>query len=60
MHKCEHYPELVMRNLEGLELKVSPSLTDEEIEHLQHIAALQRERRMQRSGFGELCQSDLD
>lgn len=57
---CEHYPELVMSNFADLELRIAASLTDEELEHLQQIAALQREARMNRSGFGDLCQSDLD
>lgn len=59
MHNCTHYPELVMTNLEGIELKIVASLTDEEIEHLQQIAAQRREHRLSRSAFSDLCQSDL-
>lgn len=60
MHNCTHYPELVMANYESLELKLAATLTDEDIEHLQQIAAQRREHRLSRSAFSDLCQSDLD
>jgi hypothetical protein len=44
----------------GIQSRYSPNLSEEEIEQLQHVAALQRERRMDVAGFGDLCQSDLD
>ena len=59
MHKCEHYPNMVMKGFSEFEF-ANRSLTDEELEHLQQVAALQRESRLQRSAHSDLCQSDLD
>lgn len=59
MHKCEHYPDLVIEQ-NGIQSRYSPNLSEEELEHLQHVAALQRERRMDVAWLGDLCQSDLD
>jgi hypothetical protein len=63
MHNCTHYPELVMKEYEAEGVLASfngSNLTEEELHHLQQIAALQREHRLSRSAFSDLCQSDLD
>lgn len=59
MSNCTHYPELVIEQ-NGIQSRYSPNLSEEELEHLQQVAALQREHRMNVAGFGDLCQSDLD
>lgn len=59
MVNCVDYPRAICE-LNKIDAHYQETLSEEELEHLQRVAALNREARMNRSGLGDLCQSDLD